>query len=131
MEKFIKILTVTQTAPDIDGEIHVIKTLETSVAWHQLYYCHPHPSNYIDNVTVNLSEDKSYAEFHADHNSLETYNDWFKTFGEISEELYKECIDELETEGLIFERFFSDVDNAQLEVLGNHAQPLKNFISKI
>lgn len=131
MKKFLKILTVTQTCPDIDGEVNVIKSLESSIAWNQLYYCHPHPSNYIDNITVNLSEDKSYVEFHADHNSLELYNDWFETFGEISEELYKECIDELEPQGLVFERFFSDVEKARLEVLGNHSQPLESFISKI
>lgn len=130
MEKFLKILTVEQISPDSDGEIDVIKSLETSIAWSQLYYCHPHPSNYIEHIVVNLSEDKSYVEFHADHGTLESYNDWFKTFGEISEELYKECIDDLEPQGLVFERFFSDLDNAQLEVLGSHAQHLKNFVSR-
>jgi len=131
MEKFLKILTVEQISPDSDGEIDVIKSLETSIAWSQLYYCHPHPSNYIEHIVVNLSEDKSYVEFHADHGTLESYNDWFNTFGEISEELYKECIEELEPQGLVFERFFSNVEKAQLEVLGNHAQSLENFVSKL
>lgn len=130
MENFLKIATVTQTVPNIEGVINVTETLDTSIAWRQLVFCHPYPSDFIKDIKIKISEDNSYAEIVAEYYSLEVYKDWFKIYGEIAVELYKESVDELEPKGLVFERFYSDLDNARLLETDLNALPLENFKSK-
>lgn len=130
MENFLKVVTIEQLTPDNEGKFDVVSILESSVAWIQLAYCHPNPSQYFEDFIVNISEDKSYIEFYIVHSSVEDYKNWYETFGEVSEELYQEVLNDIESEGLVFQRFFSNIDEAKLEVLGNHAQNIDNFQSR-
>ncbi len=122
---FKKILTFTQTKQD-DSENDIVRDMHESISYIQTTYCHPFPSEYFDSIDFKLSDDKLYCEAYLNFTSEESYQSWFDIYGEITEELYLEIIEDFKSYGIKIERFFENVE------LSNcfDARPIEQFVSK-
>ena len=122
---FKKIVTFSQVKHD-HKENDIVKDMHESISYVQTVYCHPFPSEYFESIDFKLSDDKSYCEAHINFVSLDTYHSWFDLYGEITEELYLEMIEDFKPLVIKIERFFEDVEQSNCF----DAQPIEQFVSK-
>ncbi len=98
-----------------------------SIVYTQLTYCFPTPSEYFQSVQFIISEDHTYLEQHINFENEEKYNEWYDIFGEITEELTAEFIEDIEKFSITCKRYFEDVELAKVSW---NAYPLSDFKSK-
>jgi hypothetical protein len=91
-------------------EGNVYEQMCKSASYIQAIYCFPVPSEYFVSLENKVNQNSSYLEQHIYFHSEEKYKEWYGIFGEILEELMEEIHEDFLSYGIVYRRFFDDVE---------------------